>query len=241
MKKKLTFWDRLPMPLTYILSVLELRKLEKAHGRSNLCEIPSLYQGYGHFASISAKQVPDEIESLYTLVKGTSPQHILEIGTYKGGTFYLWCQAADEHSTLISIDLPGNNSLDSMYTPSRIKFYRKFSKSKNQKLHFITADSHQDKTVMDVKAILGKDQLDFIFIDGDHSYEGVKRDFDLYFHLVRPRGMVAFHDILPRKDFPGIAVYKLWNQLKTQYRYKEFIAQTGTYANFTGIGVIWKE
>ena len=37
-------------------------------------------------------------------------------------------------------------------------------------------------------------ELTFIFIDGDHSYEGVKRDFDLWSLLLRSGGWVAFHD-----------------------------------------------
>ena len=38
--------------------------------------------------------------------------------------------------------------------------------------------------------------IDLIFIDGDHSYEGVKRDWDLFVKHVPPFGMVVFHDTL---------------------------------------------
>ena len=33
--------------------------------------------------------------------------------------------------------------------------------------------------------------IDFLFLDGDHSYEGVRRDFENYAPLVRPGGIVA--------------------------------------------------
>jgi hypothetical protein len=36
-----------------------------------------------------------------------------------------------------------------------------------------------------------------IFIDGDHTYEGVKRDIELYFPLLKPNGLILFHDYLP--------------------------------------------
>jgi predicted O-methyltransferase YrrM len=39
-------------------------------------------------------------------------------------------------------------------------------------------------------------QIDMIFIDGDHSYAGVKRDWDLFVPHVRPFGVVIFHDTL---------------------------------------------
>lgn len=37
-------------------------------------------------------------------------------------------------------------------------------------------------------------KIDVLFIDGDHSYEGVKLDFDLYSKLLSPRGIVIIHD-----------------------------------------------
>ena len=41
------------------------------------------------------------------------------------------------------------------------------------------------------------EKLDFLFIDGDHSYDGVKADFEMYAPMVRPGGLIAFHDINP--------------------------------------------
>lgn len=38
-------------------------------------------------------------------------------------------------------------------------------------------------------------RVDLLFIDGDRSYEGVKQNWEQYSALVRPRGMVVFHDI----------------------------------------------
>jgi len=36
--------------------------------------------------------------------------------------------------------------------------------------------------------------VDVLFIDGDHSYEGVASDWDMYHHLAKPGGIIAFHD-----------------------------------------------
>jgi predicted O-methyltransferase YrrM len=38
------------------------------------------------------------------------------------------------------------------------------------------------------------DHLELLFIDGDHSYEGVKSDWEAYKHLLRPGSIVVFHD-----------------------------------------------
>jgi predicted O-methyltransferase YrrM len=44
---------------------------------------------------------------------------------------------------------------------------------------------------------LKDNKVDFLFIDADHSYEGVKKDFEMYSPLVRKGGIIAFHDIIP--------------------------------------------
>ena len=63
----------------------------------------------------------------------------------------------------------------------------------DQRLDLIRDDSHDRRTFDQVKARLGGQMLDFVFIDGDHTYDGVRRDFELYEPLVRPGGIIAFH------------------------------------------------
>jgi predicted O-methyltransferase YrrM len=38
------------------------------------------------------------------------------------------------------------------------------------------------------------EKVDFIFIDGDHSYEGIDKDWKLYANLLKPGGIMALHD-----------------------------------------------
>jgi hypothetical protein len=37
-------------------------------------------------------------------------------------------------------------------------------------------------------------KIDFLFIDGDHSYDGVKKDFDLYSKIMSDNGVIVLHD-----------------------------------------------
>lgn len=46
--------------------------------------------------------------------------------------------------------------------------------------------------------------IDFLFIDGDHSPEGVRYDWETFEPLVKVNGIIAFHDILNTDAFPGI-------------------------------------
>ncbi len=49
---------------------------------------------------------------------------------------------------------------------------------------------------------LGIETFDFAFIDGDHSYDGVKKDFDKVFPRMKKDGIISFHD--NSEAFPGI-------------------------------------
>jgi hypothetical protein len=58
-------------------------------------------------------------------------------------------------------------------------------------------------------------KVDFLFIDADHSYEGIKKDFEMYSLLVRKGGIIAFHDIVP-SGYPTL--HKFWNEVKVKIR-----------------------
>ncbi len=55
-------------------------------------------------------------------------------------------------------------------------------------------------TAVDSFKSLGSRQIDFMFIDGDHSYEGVRTDWELWSPLVAPGGVVALHDSRSYED-----------------------------------------
>lgn len=50
-------------------------------------------------------------------------------------------------------------------------------------------------------------RFDFIWIDGDHTYKGVKQDYDDWFPLLEPFGFLALHDVFPNiegfQGYPG--------------------------------------
>jgi predicted O-methyltransferase YrrM len=68
------------------------------------------------------------------------------------------------------------------------------------------------KTTADARTLL-PDGIDFAFIDGDHSFEGVKADWDILKPLLAPWAVVVFHDSMwdVNRDVP---VYKEWRNEK---------------------------
>ena len=119
---------------------------------------------------------------------------------------------------------------------TKIPFYKTFA-SQKQKIHFVREDSHLQQTLHSIQSILGVQKLDFLFINGDHTYEGVKKDFEMYSSLVKKGGLIGFHDICVSAAGSGCEVSKLWKTLKNKYNYKEIIENPKQ--GWAGIGLIY--
>ncbi len=217
--------------------IRQLRLLEKKlYSMRARFAVPFAYRGNGFFKSIEPRQNSVEIEELYKIICDLSPSIILEIGTARGGTLYLWTQAATVDAVIVSVDLPGGE-FGGAYPLCRVPFYKSFAKQ-GQQIHLLRKDSHDVQTIKEVEGLFGNRPVDFAFIDGDHTYEGVKADFLNYGNLVRPGGIIAFHDILPTSEFPDIQVFRFWQEIKDKFNTKELIGPGGS-GKKVGIGLIF--
>ena len=162
-------------------------------------------------------------------------RYLCEIGTKQGGTLVLLMQFLSATTNFVSVDIT-------------MPFLRQIAlaqaKQRDQQLKFIVADSHKQETLDKVRSALQGNELDVLFIDGDHAYEGVKTDFELYSPLVREGGIIVFHDIM--KDFrtrQGIqtesktgGVPQFWQEIKASYTVTELIDNPDQ--DGYGIGII---
>jgi predicted O-methyltransferase YrrM len=195
------------------------------------------FHGKGFYHSLILKQNLGELGQLISLLEQEEINNVCEIGTFRGGTLFLWCQLAGEHAHITSIDLPGG-SFGGGYNARSLPFFQSFTK-KGQTLECLRGSSHDPEIRQNFKGIIGPKLLDFLFIDGDHTYEGIKKDYEHYAQYVRKGGVIAFHDILQRENEPDIGVWKLWKELKASHDCLEFIGQESGFRKI-GIGVIRK-
>ena len=188
---------------------------------------------------LGSQQKKSEILEFCKFIYKLKPIRILEIGTAKGGSFFLFSRISGKNSTIISIDLPIITYVGGIILPPPPKMFFKAFKLDNQEIAIIRGDSHDSSTLKKVKRILKKKKIDILFIDGNHSYKGVKKDFKMYSPLVRKNGIIAFHDIVEVPSESDVQVNKFWNEIKEYYEYIEFVEDwnQGRY----GIGVIYKK
>jgi predicted O-methyltransferase YrrM len=187
-----------------------------------------------------AFQKLSELQPLIALVRGRRPKTVVEIGTYRGGTLFAWCQVADPEAMLISIDLPGG-LFGGGYSRREARAFKEFALP-DQELHTLRRDSQKPRTLEKVRSLLQGRTIDFLMIDGDHTYKGIKRDWELYEPMTSPDGLIALHDILEHPAQPLCEVDKLWTELAPQHRSVEFTDPDDDrgHGQWGGIGVIFK-
>jgi predicted O-methyltransferase YrrM len=189
------------------------------------------------FKLITPIQIRSEIFELLIFIKQRNPKYILELGTARGGTLYLFSNIASQDACIISVDLPYGFSKIG-YSIWRKQLYKSFEKA-NQKIYLVLENSHEHRCLETVKSILNGNMLDLLFIDGDHTYEGVKKDFEIFSPLVRDSGVILFHDIV---EFPKNNLCKVsnfWNEIKHKYEYMEFVEDW--HQGSAGLGLIIKK
>ncbi len=171
-----------------------------------------------------------EFAQLLGMLAESPPRSMLEIGVAQGGSMFAWAQVCAPDACLIGLDAFGMRTRSSIGGPHtadevRARILATGAVRPSQELFLVSGDSHSDEARKSVLDILQGRKLDFLFIDGDHSYEGVQQDFRDYGPMVREGGLIAFHDIVP--DFKtryGIdtpnwtgGVHKVWAEICRQY------------------------
>jgi predicted O-methyltransferase YrrM len=180
-----------------------------------------------------AVQKQYELARLFQVVEQSRPRCLLEVGVSCGGTFAMWGRVCDSLERIVGLDLVKPANLQACVAADR-------------RARILIADSHTDEAERCVHDAL-PEGIDFLLIDGDHSYAGVKADFERYSPLVNDGGTIAIHDILPdffhrygkRTAACGGEVYRFWNEIREQYHGEAMVDDPDQDA--FGVGLIrWK-
>ncbi len=166
----------------------------------------------------------------YDLIRNIKPERVVELGTHRGNSFFSMCQAVKDgnlKTELYAVDtwkgdkhagfygewvFRGINLIkNTYYSELNINFVRK------------TFDTALDE--------FSDNSIDILHIDGLHTYDAVKHDFEAWFKKVRSDGIILLHDTSEKSaDF---GVFKLWEEIKKKFSTTEFI-------HSHGLGVLYK-
>lgn len=176
--------------------------------------------------SVPIMQIPFELNSLVVFLDSYKIINYLEIGSCFGGSFFEIGKRVQSIEKMVSIDLPW------MYCAKKcldMVAYELSSYDKNVVL--IEGDSQNQQNISQAKN--HTQYYDFIFVDGNHTYDGVKRDYENYFGMCK---MMGFHDINPSSK-SNLQVDCLWKELIDRHNHI-VINSKQTYG---GIGIIFND
>lgn len=172
---------------------------------AELKQLPSTWRGHIEFAIwlIYSLRPFDPLDN------NLSKPIIVDLGISSGTSLFSW--AALNIGTIIGINMTNhNNQIETIYT----YFKEKYRQTDNIKL-----------TIPDSAFNHINQSIDILHLDGIHTYEAVKRDFETWWPQVNEQGIVIFHDIISFPDTIG----KFFNEL--QYE-KIYMNHSG------GVGII---
>ena len=146
------------------------------------------------------------------LIKTHKPKTIVELGVYNGFSYFSFCQTVHDYkleTKCFGIDNWQGDPHAGLYDE---KVYKEVLKQ-NKKYQYFSELIKKDfnSALADFK----DHSIDFLHIDGYHTYDAVKSDFTNWLPKCTKDALILFHDVNVFRDDFG--VYKLFNELKQSY------------------------
>ena len=184
-----------------------------------------------HRGVVTTAQIDWELMQLVEIYDRLDPMRTLEIGSQFGGTLYYWLTGADDGACVANIDILQNmTDADKLKLPDQ---WRSWCPYGVEYRPFIGRSDDPD-IIAAVKEFMP--ELDFLFIDACHTYEGARADFLQYGPLVRKGGVIALHDLITPEFSPHIQVWQLWREIQAAGYVTQELRAGGAYG---GIGVVY--
>lgn len=205
---------------------------------------------YNYPSSVKATHASDgsikfpDAYVLKKLLEEYEPASILEVGSFLGfSTRWLLESSYKWNAKVTSIDPDIRHRIfdhpasylkkfNEMFYPERLEVIRGFFGTYGQYVYNSYERFEPKKSREEVDAIVAEipvidknfgSKYDFIFIDGNHSYDSVMNNFELAEALLNDRGCIAFHDVFTWKG-----VHKALMEIKEKYRGKAEVNIHGT-------------
>jgi len=147
------------------------------------------------------------------LVQQFKPRLLVELGSHTGNSYFSFCQAVNQHNTgteCYAVDTWQGDEHAGYYGD---EVYRLVNE--HNQLHYAGFSKLLRMTFDEALSHIADGSVDLLHIDGLHTYEAVRHDFETWLPKLAPGAVVLFHDTMVREL--GFGVWKLWAELQDKY------------------------
>lgn len=160
----------------------------------------------------------EHIPFAFWLIEVLKPKSYVELGVHAGVSYFSFCQAVrtlNLNTSCYGVDTWQGDEHAGFYNDA---VYEKVVAHNTDK--FSRFSTLIRSTFDEAREYFIDGSIDLLHIDGLHTYEAVKRDFEAWRPKLSKNAIVLFHDINVREREFG--VFKCWEELKRQYRTLQF-------------------
>lgn len=172
----------------------------------------------------------EHIPFAFVLADLLAPRNFVELGAHKGDSYFAFCQ------TVKSLGLPTRcYAVDTWEGDVHTLSYGETVFAEFQAWHdsrYAAFSTPMRMTFDQAAAKFENGSVDLLHIDGTHSYDAVKHDFETWLPKMSERGVVLFHDTNVRRDLYG--VWKFWDEARAGRAHFEFKHGNGLGVLATG-------
>ena len=147
------------------------------------------------------------------IIREVSPKIFVELGTHSGNSYFAFCQSVAEAQLSTQC-----YAVDTWQGDEHASYYGAdvFAKvSAHHQEHYAGFSHLLRMTFDDAVTHFADESIDLLHIDGLHTYEAVRHDFETWLPKLAPGAVVMFHDTNVRER--NFGVWKWWEELQKQY------------------------